>query len=115
MKAVAVSAILFVRILSGYQNPEQIRQMEASGETEEARAALLREVQSRPSDVEALTAYAEFLDRYADPSSRQAYATVLARLEQSADLARGAVVARRIAALDLLAGDRAAVTRDLET
>ena len=115
MKAVAVSAVLFARILSGYQNPEQIRQMEASGETEEARAALLREVQSRPNDVEALTAYAEFLDRYADPSSRQAYATVLARLEQSADLARGTVVARRIAALDLLAGDRAAVTRDLET
>ena len=31
MKAVAVSAVLFARILSGYQNPEQIRQMEASG------------------------------------------------------------------------------------
>ena len=114
MKAFAAIALSFVSVAYGYQNLDQIRKMEASGETEEARAALLQAAENRPNDVSALTGYAEFLDRYGDPSSRQAYVRLLARLQQTGDSARAAIVARRLAALDLLAGDRDASTRDLE-
>ena len=62
----------------------------------------------------ALTAYAEFLDRYGDPGAREAYGKLLAALRNGGDQARAAAVARRLAMLDLLAGDRAAANTHLE-
>src|SRR5262245_17991525 len=80
--------------------------MEASGDTAGARSALARAAQT--GDVSALTAYAEFLDRYGDPQAREAYNKLLTSLRSSGNTARIAIVQRRLALLDLLAGDRAA-------
>jgi len=54
--------------------------MESSGDSAGARAALAHAAQSNPSDARALTAYAEFLDRYGDPAAREAYSKLLAQL-----------------------------------
>ena len=61
-----------------------------------------------------MTGYAEFLERYGDPACREAYARLLEALRNTRDTARAGVIARRLAAIDLLAGDRDAAARDLE-
>ncbi|HYW42506.1 MAG TPA: hypothetical protein VE959_06595 [Bryobacteraceae bacterium] len=88
--------------------------MELSGDTLGARAALARGAANNPDSVAALTAYAEFLDRYGDPGARAAYGKLLAALRNPGDRARAAAVARRLAAEDLAAGDRDAASRDME-
>jgi hypothetical protein len=100
--------------LRGYQGLDQVQKMEASGDTAGARAALARAAEARPNDTAASFAYAEFLERYGDPASREVYAKLLAALRNSGDAARTATVARRLAALDLLAGDRDAAARNLD-
>src|SRR3954453_8307410 len=76
--------------------------------SETTRATLARAAQASPSNPAALTAYAEFLDRYGDPGVREAYGKLLASLQSGSDQARTAAVARKLAVLDLMAGDRAA-------
>ncbi len=115
MKAFSVIVISFVSASIYAQNLDQIKKMEASGDTEGARAALARAVESNPNDVTTLTSYAEFLERYGDPGSRQAYAKVLARVRQGSDPARAARIAKRLATLDILAGDNDAALRDFDT
>src|SRR6185436_5177355 len=88
--------------------------LEASGDTQGARTALARAAAQNPNSVAAQTAYAEFLDRYGDPGCREAYGKVLAVLRSSNDSARVGVIARRLVALDLLAGDRDAAARHME-
>ena len=88
--------------------------MEAAGDTLGARTALARAAESSPNSVPALTAYAEFLERYGDPAARQAYDKLLTALRTSGDSAHAGAIARRVAALDLLAGDSAAAARHLE-
>src|SRR5579871_3185570 len=114
MKAIAIATLSVVSVLYS-QTPDQVRKLEASGATEEARAELQRAAENRPNDVSALTQYAEFLDRYGDPASREAYGKLLNRVRQTGDTARAAGIARRLAALDLLAGDRTAAERDLDS
>ncbi len=99
-------------VLDGAQN--QAREMEAAGEVAGARAALARAVESQPNSIPALNAYAEFLDQYGDPASREAYSRLLAALERSGNIARAGIIARRLTALDLLAGDREAAARDAD-
>jgi hypothetical protein len=89
-------------------------QTEASGDSAGARAALARAAEDNPNDVSALTGYAEYLEQYGDPACRGAYARLLEALRKTPDTARAGVIARRLAALDLLAGDSAAAARDLE-
>ena len=48
------------------------------------------------------------------PAAREAYTKLLAALHNSGDSARAAVVARRLALLDLVHGDRAPATRNLD-
>ena len=88
--------------------------MESSGDTLGARTALARAAQASPNNVAAWTAYAEFLDRYGDPGAREAYSKLLVTLRNGGDSARTGAVARRLAMLDLLAGDRAAAETHLE-
>src|SRR5271157_5814566 len=99
-------------VLNGAQN--QAREMEAAGEVAGARAALARAVEAQPNSIPALNAYTEFLDQYGDPASREAYSRLLAALERSGNKARAGIIARRLTALDLLAGDREAAARDAE-
>ena len=88
--------------------------MEASGDTQDARVALAREAASNPDSVAALTQYAQFLDRHGDPACREAYTKLQAALRRSGDRTQLAAVTRRLAALDLEAGDRDGATRELE-
>ena len=118
MKASLFYAIVILASASspilGEQSLDSIQQMEASGDTMGARTALARAAQANPNNVAALTAYAEFLDRYGDPGAREAYGKLLAALRNGGDSARAAAVARRLALLDLLAGDRVAANTHLE-
>ena len=112
MKASLFYAIVILASASspilGEQSTSSIQQMETSGDTLGARNALARAAQASPSSVAALTAYAEFLDRYGDPGAREAYGKLLAALRNGSDSARAGAVARRLAMLDLLVGDRTA-------
>ncbi|HLK64051.1 MAG TPA: hypothetical protein VKU19_11460 [Bryobacteraceae bacterium] len=98
----------------GQQGADAIRKMELSGDTMGARTALARAVANSPNSIPALTAYAEFLERYGDSSCRDVYNKLLTALRNSGNNARAGVIAERLASLDLLAGDREAATRDLE-
>ncbi len=95
-------------------------QLESKGEALQARERLQRAAEASPRDIAALRAYAEFLDRHRDPSARAVYA----RLEQALLLDGGnasagklgperAAVLRRLAILDLLAGDRDAALKHI--
>ena len=116
MRVIAVVTIIALTSVSSVvlgQEPNSVRQMEASGDIAGARTALARAANANPNSVPALTAYAEFLDRYGDPGARDAYTKLLAALRNSSDSARASAISRRLAALDLLAGDRDAAARDL--
>jgi hypothetical protein len=92
----------------------QARQLEAKGQSGEARTLLLNAVRDSPADPVTLTVAAEFLERHADPSARSVYEKLLAILDRGGSPEREKY-ARRLVALHLLAGDpaaaRAAATR----
>jgi hypothetical protein len=88
----------------------RVRQLEMRGDGRGAAQALEQAVKSSPRDANAAIAYARFLDARRDPRTRQAY-------ESALELASGpqkAELARRLATLDLIAGDRDAAARALE-
>ncbi len=111
---VLLSVVLICAAFTPGSLGQDVRQMERSGDVAGARAALASAVQSSPNDVRALAGYAEFLDRYNDPAARAAYGKLLAALKNAGNAARTQAVARRLAELDLLAGDRAAAARSLD-
>jgi hypothetical protein len=111
---VVLSFSFILRTAAHGQDLDSIRKTEASGDIAGARAALARTVESRPADAAALVAYAAFLESYGDPASRQVYAKLVTLLRDRKD--SGAVAAaRRLAALDLEAGDQDAAARDLDS
>src|ERR1022692_2436478 len=115
MKALSITFLLvFAFTLQGSENLERARQLEASGDGAEARALLAHAAQSAPNDIAALTEYAEFLDCHADPAAMEAYGKLLAALDQPAHGRERAAVARRMAELSFLQGDRAGALRSLE-
>jgi hypothetical protein len=118
MKVLWVLTAVFVTVsspgLRAQPAAEEIRKLEAAGDTAGARMALARAAQNQPDNIAVLTSYAELLEQYGDPSCRQAYERLLAAVRRSGDLERAATVSRRLAALDLLAGDNDALSRDLE-
>ena len=71
MKAFAVVTFVSLTFVStvvhGQSDLDAAHKMEASGDTVGARAALSRAVAANPNSIPALTADAEFLDRYGDP------------------------------------------------
>jgi hypothetical protein len=87
------------------QNLDPIGKMEASGDAAGARAALARAVETDPGGITALTNYAQFLERYGDPTCREVYSRLLTALRQSGDTARAEAVSRRLALFDLLGGN----------
>ncbi len=117
MKAFVVAFLGSIALVSALQaSPtlERARQLERSGDAVGARAMLAKAAQDAPEDVTALAEYAEFLDHFDDPQCRQAYGKLLTLLGKSGDRATRQAVARRLVMLDLLAGDRAAASRDGE-
>ena len=119
MKASLVCTIVIMVSASsaalGEQNQDQIQKMEGTGDTVGARAALARTAQANPNNIPAWTAYAEFLDRYGDPAAGEAYAKLITVLTSAGDKERAAAMARRLALLDLVHGDRGAAARNLDT
>lgn len=89
----------------------RVRQMEMRGESREARATIERAVKSAPSDTSTLALWAEFLDLRRDPGARQAYEKLLSLAGIEPELRANAV--RRLAVLDMMAGDNAAASRRL--
>ena len=79
-------------VVRGQSSSEAIQKLESSGETMAARTALARAAEANPSDVAALTQYAEFLERYGDPGAREAYAKLLTVLKNSGDKQRAGVI-----------------------
>lgn len=106
---------LVLPALLAQPSPQEIPKSEAAPETSDARAALAQRVRNSPDSIPALTAYAEFLDRYGDPGAREAYGRLVTLVRQSGDNARVGMLARRLLRLDLLAGDGIGISRDLET
>src|SRR5580704_8775568 len=112
--AVAALGITGDRLRAQDLNAEAWR-METKGQATEARQHLQKAAAARPNDAAALEAYAEFLDRHRDPDARPAYQKLLQVLKQSnGPMAQRAVAARRLAILDLVAGDRQSAFRDLD-
>ncbi len=115
MKALSIVVLLaFVSSLEASQNLDKARQLEEAGEGAEARALLAHAAQSAPGDIAALTEYADFLDEHADPGAREAYGKLLSTLDGPAFKQQRLAVARRLAELSLLAGDRAGALRYIE-
>src|SRR5580658_6620490 len=81
-------------------------------DTPSQRVALARAASGNPNNVAAQLEYAEFLERYADPGARGAYAKLLAAAQRAKDNAHAGEAARRMAILDLLAGHSDAVASD---
>jgi len=107
------------------QNPSaEAWRLEVKGEGAQAREQLQKAAEASPANAAALRAYAEFLDRHRDPAAREAYAHLfdaLTRGNPSGAARPGgarneplALIARRQAILDLLAGDRASAARHME-
>lgn len=85
-------------------------QMESKGDATGARELLQRAAESNSATVGVLRDYAEFLDRHHDPGARDAYRKLLGVTSQQE---RGQVT-RRLAILDLLAGDEQAARQHLD-
>src|ERR1039458_2905997 len=111
--AIVISAGTCCAILAE-QNADSIQKLESTGDVAGARAALARQAEANPNHIAAWVEYAEFLDRYGDPAAREAYAKLLEAARAAGDSARASAVMRRLALLELLAGDRNAAMRNLE-
>jgi hypothetical protein len=101
----------------GAQNPGgEAWQLEAKGDGGQAREQLQRAADATNATPAAIRAYALFLDQHRDPGAREAYAKLERALTNAnAPKEQIASVAHREAILDLLAGDRAAAARHIET
>ena len=91
----------------GQEIAARARQLEERGQAGAARSLLLSAAKEAPNDAFTATVAAEFLDRHGDPAARPAYERLLTLLEKSGSREAGKY-ARRLVALDLLAGDTAA-------
>jgi hypothetical protein len=112
-----VFLLVFALNLRGSDSLERARQLEESGDAPGARALLAHAAQNTPGNLTALTEYAEFLDAHADPAALEAYGKLLAAIsgdDKPAHREQRAAVARRMAELALLHGDRPAALRSIE-
>src|ERR1700728_1974313 len=116
MKAFSVTVFIAcccVTAVQASQNVDRAHQLEESGDAMGARTLLARAAQN-PGDVNALREYAEFLDHYSDPAAKDAYTKLLAALDKPGDKQQRAAVARRLAEISALNGDRPAAVQYLE-
>ncbi len=107
MRTVAILLFGLLGVAGNAQEP--VAPARSSGEALRTRAKLARAAEANPRDAAAWRAYAQFLDRYRDPGRRTAYQRWL----DAASSADRAEIARRLALLDLIEGDRAAALAHL--
>src|SRR5262249_35091096 len=101
-------------VLSGQTKNDSIDKLEAAGDMAGARAALAKAAEASPDSLPAVARYAEFLERFGDPSARDSYNKLLTLATRSGDKKRAASTARRLVVLDLLAGDHNAASSHLD-
>ncbi len=106
----AVLAIELTICCRGQDVTGEIWRLESKGEAQQAREQLKKAASASPANPSALRAYAEFLDRHRDPEAREVYS----RLQQVLSGPEKVPVLRRMAVLDLLAGDREAAAQHVE-
>jgi len=112
--SIVTGLITLVWLAPAQSLESRARQLELAGDAAGALALLEQAVTEQPQNLEALAAYAEFLDRRGSPKAREAYARLLDRLSAGDGGARRAQIARRLVLLDLIAGDNEAAARHLE-
>src|SRR5258708_8991148 len=101
--------------LAGQDLAKEAWQLEVKGGAAEARAQLQRRADNAPNDPLALQAYAEFLDHHRDPATREVYEKLRQLLGRNgASANERAKLARRLAELDLISGDRAGAEKHLD-
>jgi hypothetical protein len=89
--------------------------LESTGDAEQAVRRLKQAASAASNDPVPLRAYAEFLDRHGDSAAREAYRALAQALQRAnAPAEQRAAIAKRLAILELLAGNREAATRHLE-
>ncbi len=109
-----IIGLVFVAASCLFAAPESVeraRELERGGQALDARAAFAQAVAEAPSDPETLLAYAEFLDRYADPDRTDAYRKALAAASGDEQKRR---LSWRLAVLELLAGDGEAAQKAVD-
>ncbi len=94
----------------GQELATRARQMEEKGQAAAARSLLLAATREAPNDAVAATIAAEFLERHGDPAARGVYEKLTGLLEKSGSPELGKY-AKRLVALDLLAGDLVAAQK----
>src|ERR1700691_5541245 len=99
-----MKAVLFVAAIVMITGSAGLKAQQGS-DTPSQRVALARAASGNPNNVAAQAEYAEFLERYADPGARDAYAKLLAAALRAKDNGRAGEAAKRMAILDLLAGN----------
>src|SRR5262249_39107426 len=105
----AATAIMAAQDLSG-----EVWQFETRGDAAQAQQRLQKAAEAAPADPVPLRASAEFLARHRVPSARQVYEKLSRALaNRKAPAAERAAVAKRLAILDLVAGDQASATKHL--
>jgi hypothetical protein len=102
----ATVVVLAAAAASGYADglAAEVRQLEARGESRAARRAIESALRSTPRDAATLALWAEFLDARRDPGARAAWEKLLETTGPSSS--HGKVALRRLAEIDLIAGDR---------
>ncbi len=109
-----VGAVVVSLPVLGWNETEivrRVRSLEMAGDIRGARQSLQQAVLANPKDAGTLAAWAEFLDHRRDPGAREAYARLLSLPALHPDVKSQA--ARRLVALDLIAGDRGSAERRL--
>jgi len=113
MRRIAVLVILaafWLRAEPAAEVLEQSREYERAGQPMLARAVLARAAETSAGDADTQLAYAEFLDRYRDPSRREAYAKTLELLGNDSGDSKKKVL-RRLLLISLVEGDNAAAKK----
>ncbi len=108
--AIGVSVFLLSGQLQAQESIDRARTLQSAGNGRMAKQVLREAAESGSASVADAQRYAEFLDRHNDPAARSTYAKLLDRLTGGK---QRAAVARRLVALDLLAGDRDSAEKHL--
>jgi hypothetical protein len=92
---------------------DRVHKLEDAGDSAGAKDAFQKAVRSAPNDVELVSGYAAYLERYKDPGAREAYRRAATEWQTAGKPERARSDERRAVLLDLIAGDRAAAGKDL--
>lgn len=109
-----VCACISLSAAHGGETLDRARQLERQGDPVGARTVLARASSNPDADAQALLDYARFLDRYSDPAAAEIYGRALNALRKSGDRSAQLQVVRRLAELDLIAGNSASAAKHLE-